>query len=99
LPLDKVRQLRGTLKDWDCEDVKLFIGEVSFDGLDEGMQDQLNGIPTRLKLEAEQVDLAILAGRLSTWQNPEFNGFLRSIEQGGPAKPPAGATRITPVSN
>ena len=97
LPPSEVRRLRGTLDGWDCEDLKLFVSEVSFDGLDEAMRAELNQIPTRLKLETGQVDLAIEAGRLSTRANPEFNGFLRSIEAEGARKPPAGATRITPV--
>jgi len=98
LPLDEVRALRGTLQGWDCEEVKLFVGEVSFDGLDEAMQTQLNGIPTRLKLETAQVYLTIKAGRLSTRQNSEFNGFLRSIEQKGPIKPPPSARPVSPRS-
>ena len=49
------------------------------------MVDQLNQIPTRLKLPTEQVDLAIAAGLKATRQDPEFNGFLRSIGISGPA--------------
>ncbi len=98
LSLGEVRRLRGTSRGWDCRDVKLFVGQVSFDGLDQDTQAQLNEIPTRLRLKESQVDLAIDAGRRSTRQNPEFNGFLRSIEIGG-TRPPAGATRISPLSN
>ena len=96
LSLAQVRQLRGTTQGWDCADLKIFVSEVSFEGLDEEMRAQLNEIPTRLRLETEQVDLAIQAGRVSTRSNPEFNGFLRSLDGGGPVRPPAGATRITP---
>lgn len=99
LPPSEVKKLRGTLKGWDCENLKMFVSEVSFEGLPKDMREGLNQIPTRLKLETEEVDLAIKAGRMSTLQNPEFRGFLRSLEGGGSATPPTGATRITPVSN
>lgn len=103
LPLSEVRRLRGTSKGWDCADVKLFVGEVSFVGLDDDMQAELNQVPTRLRLKEDQVDLVIEAARLSTRQNPEFNGFLRALDGGVPRIPP-GATqiaprRISPVSN
>lgn len=97
----EVRRLRGTLAGWDCRDVKLFVSEVSFQGLDPDMVAELNTIPTRLKLEVEQVDLAIEAGTLATRQNPEFNGFLRAIGEGAPrvaAGSPA-PRRIAPVRN
>jgi NTE family protein len=97
LPLDEVKKLRGTLDGWDCEDLKLFVSEVSFDALDSDMRAQLNQVPTRLRLPTDQVDLVIEAGRLATRANPELNGFLRSIEGDGARKPPAGATRIAPV--
>ncbi|MCP5036559.1 MAG: patatin-like phospholipase family protein [Rhodobacteraceae bacterium] len=93
----QVRRLRGTTSGWDCRDVKLFVGEVSFDGLGSDMRAQLNDIPTRLKLPVEQVDLAIQAGRLATRQNAEFNGFLRSVGITRPSAPAAGATQIAPT--
>lgn len=103
LSLAQVRQLRGTTKDWDCRDLKLFISEVSFEGLDTDMHDRLNQIPTRLRLETEQVDLAIEAGQLATRQNPEFNGFLRSIGLAGPTVDTTATAiaprRIAPVRN
>ncbi|MDA7427398.1 patatin-like phospholipase family protein [Primorskyibacter aestuariivivens] len=74
----EVRRLRGSLAGWDCKDVKFFVGQVSFRGLPDDMRDELDEIPTRLKLPVEQVDLAIEAGRLSTRQNAEVQGFLRA---------------------
>lgn len=78
LPLSEVRRLRGTLAGWDCRDVKFFVGQVSFRGLPDPMRDALDQIPTRLRLKTEEVDLAIEAGRLSTRQNAEVQGFLRA---------------------
>lgn len=97
LPLDEVRKLRGTLDGWDCQDLKLFVSEVSFEGLPKDMRAELNKIPTRLRLETAQVDLAIEAGQRATRADPEFNGFLKSLKGPGSVVPPQGATRITPV--
>ena len=96
LPLPEVKRLRGSLEGWECDDLKLFVSEVSFAGLPQEMQDELNRIPTRLRLETEQVDLAIEAGRRATRADPEFNGFLRALEAGAGRRPPAGARRIAP---
>ena len=103
LPAGQVRKLRGSLRGWNCRDVKFFVGQVSFDGLEPEMKTRLDEIPTRLRLKTQEVDLTIEAGRISTRQNPELNGFLRSV-QGNifagvtPAngKPPR---RITPLKN
>ncbi|TNF18183.1 MAG: patatin-like phospholipase family protein [Rhodobacteraceae bacterium] len=78
LSLAEVRRLRGTLTGWDCRDVKFFVGQVSFRGLPDEMRNALDRIPTRLRLEPEQVDMAIEAGRLSTRGNAQVQGFLRA---------------------
>lgn len=93
LSMAQVRRLRGSTRGWDCTDVKLFVGQVAFTALDDDTQNQLNEVPTRLRLPEEQVDLVIDAGREATRRNPEFNGFLAAIGQGPGTR---GATRITP---
>ncbi|WP_226779628.1 patatin-like phospholipase family protein [Oceaniglobus trochenteri] len=96
----EVARLRGGLTGWDCRDVKLFVGQVSFDDLPKAMRDQLNEIPTRLSLKTDEVDLAIRAGQIGTRANPELNGFLRSTGLGETALAASGpARRITPVRN
>lgn len=80
LPLSEVRRLRGSTAGWDCADVKLFVGQANFEGVDAAMRDRLNKIPTRLRLSTDEVDLAIEAGRLATRASPEFNGFLASLD-------------------
>jgi len=95
LPDAEVTKLRGSLDGWDCTDLKLFVGEVSFDTLDAAQQDKLNIIPTRLKLPVEQVDLTIAAARDATRQNPELNGFLHSLKSAA-VTATDGARKITP---
>lgn len=104
LPLAEVRKLRGSTAGWDCKDVKLFVGEASLASLPAPMRDAMNRVPTRLKLPAAEVDLAIEAGRMATRLTPEFNGFLASlagndvesrIEEGIAA----GGRRVVPLGN
>lgn len=99
LPLPEVMRLRGTLEGWDCSDLKLFVSEVTADGLGAEERDQYDQIPTRLRLEQDQVDLAIKAGRVSTLRDPEFRGFLLSLKENAGAVPTEGARRIEPISN
>ena len=93
LPSSKVRALRGTTSGWDCKDVKLFVGQVSFESLDDDQVKKLNEVPTRLRLKTEEVDLVIAAGEEATRLSPDFNGFLRSIDA---VTVPSGPRRITP---
>ena len=103
LPMSEVRRLRGTTDGWDCKDVKLFVGEASFASLPTTLRDQLDTVPTRLKLPEAQVDMVIAAGREATRLTPEFNGFLASLSgndveariQDGIA---AGGRRVTPLN-
>ncbi|MBA83778.1 patatin-like phospholipase family protein [Thalassobius sp. S69A] len=104
LPAAQVRKHRGTLRGWNCRDVKFFVGLISFDALDEAQQTALNEIPTRLKLKTEQVDMTIQAGRMATRLNPDLNGFLRAQPGGNPlAAIRAGGggalRRIAPIKN
>ncbi|MEO0939333.1 MAG: patatin-like phospholipase family protein [Pseudomonadota bacterium] len=92
LPASRVRALRGSLAGWDCADLKLFVGQVSFGALPDDRQDRLNEIPTRLRLPENEVDMVIAAGAEATRLNPEFNGFLRAA---GLVAPPTDARRIT----
>jgi NTE family protein len=104
LPLAEVRRLRGSADGWDCKDVKLFVGEASFANLSTDLRDQLDRVPTRLKLATEEVDMVIEAGRMATRLTPEFNGFLASLTgnavedriEDGIA---AGGRRVVPMSN
>lgn len=98
LPVAEVRRLRGSTAGWDCRNVKLFVGQASFEAVPPPMRAALNRVPTRLRLKPEEVDLVIEAGRMATRLTPEFNGFLAalgaaSVEQ----RIAAGGRRITPL--
>lgn len=102
LPIAEVRRLRGSTDGWDCADVKLFVGQASFEGVPDAMRARLNKVPTRLRLKVDEVDLVIEAGRLATRATPEFNGFLasldgNSVESRIASGIAAGGRRIAPV--
>ncbi len=104
LPLSEVKALRGTLEGWDCSDLKLFIGQASFEETPPAMRTRLNKVPTRLKLKTDEVDMVIEAGRIATRATPEFNGFLASlkgndVEARIAAGIAQGGRRIAPVGN
>jgi NTE family protein len=76
----EVRRQRGSLDGWDCQDVKLFIGQISFHDVDAPLQERLDRVKTRLRLTEDEVDLVLDAARQATRINPELNGFLTSLE-------------------
>ncbi|MGM9481080.1 patatin-like phospholipase family protein [Roseateles sp. NT4] len=55
--------LRALNPDWQCEDIKFSVTQISFSDLPEADEQALNAIPTRLKLPPEQVDRLIAAGK------------------------------------
>jgi hypothetical protein len=62
--------------------VKFYVGRVSFDGLDPARTAQLNQVPTRFTLPAEQVDLVVQAGRDALRTNRTFINFMKIIRRG-----------------
>jgi NTE family protein len=75
----EVSRLRGTLAGWNCRDIKLFIGRVGFDQVDQARAARLENIPTRFKLPAESVDDLIGAGGEALSANPTFRAFRQSL--------------------
>lgn len=79
LSFGELKRLRGSTANWDCRDLKFFVGQVAFDNVPE-KQPLLNQVPTSLQLPVAQVDLVVAAGREALRANPTFNGALRSME-------------------
>ncbi len=74
------RKRYGAGPRWNCNDVKFFIGRISFDQLGPDRAVQLNAIETRFVLPPEQVDMLIEAGRDALHTNTIFNAFLDSMK-------------------
>jgi NTE family protein len=83
------RQRLGAPPNWNCKDVKFFIGRVAFDQLGPERAAALNGVETRLRLPTDQVDMLIAAGRDALKGNSTFRSFLESLSNAPPRKKPA----------
>jgi len=60
-------QLRlGGPAQWSCSDVKFSLAYLSIDELESPVRERIEAIPTRLTLDAAQVDAAIEAAREGT---------------------------------
>jgi NTE family protein len=81
------RQQFGAGPNWNCRDLRFFIGRIGFDQLGPERAKVLNAVPSRFQLPAEQVDTLIEAGGDALRAHPVFRDFLRSIGAGG-APPP-----------
>jgi NTE family protein len=69
----------GGPANWDCKDVQFFVGRVDFEQLGRKRASDLSAIPTRLKLEREEVDKVVAAGRDALRSNPTFRAFLSNL--------------------
>jgi NTE family protein len=74
----EVRQLRGSIDDWNCRDVRFERDMVSVAALDPDRRRRFDAIPTRLTLSAEQVDEAIEAGRRGLLATEGVRAFLKT---------------------
>ncbi len=100
------RKKYGAPANWNCRDIKFFVGRVGFDQLGEERATQLQAIETRFKLPADQVDALISAGSDALRTNATFQSFLGSMgrapgrpvapEPNEPAPPPAAVSMALP---
>ena len=90
LPSARVQALRGSLKGWNCANVKFYVSEVAFDQMGPERAKELSAIPTRFKLPQEQVDTLIAAGREALQKNQQFQQYMRGLPR--PKVVPAAVT-------
>jgi len=74
---EEVVRLRGSDGPWNCRDLKIIVGRVSFDQLDAERAKRLAKVPTSFTLPAEAVDELIRAGGDALEVNPSFQAFVR----------------------
>lgn len=77
LSSDEVLKLRGTLSGWNCADVTLTVGRVSFADAGPELDQELDKVPTRFKLDPETLDMVISAGETALRNNAIFRSFIR----------------------
>lgn len=73
------RKRYGAPANWNCRDLKFFVGRLGFDQLDRVRAAELEAIPTRFRLPPQQVDDIIAAGRDALRVNPTFRSFAASL--------------------
>ncbi len=69
----------GAGPNWNCRDIRFFVGRVGFNQLDPVRADRLSKVPTRFSLPQEQVDDVIEAGRDTLRGSPVFKAFAGSL--------------------
>jgi NTE family protein len=82
------RRRYGAPAAWNCRDLKIFVGRVSFDQFDDQRAAKLNAIVTSFKLPPDQIDTLIAAGHDAVKSSGVFNAFLNSMGGGPKARPP-----------
>ncbi len=81
----QVRELRGSLEGWRCDELEFHVGLVSFASLDPGREQGLNAIPTTLSLNRDQLDALMLGGADALFASPALQGYLQSRRLARPA--------------
>jgi len=81
----------GAPANWNCKDVKLFVGRISFDQFSPERAAALNAVETRFKLPPDQVEMLIAAGRDGLKTNSTFRAFLTSLGHEPPRHVPVAA--------
>jgi len=72
-------RLRGSAGDWNCRDLRTFIGRLAFDQLGPERETRLNAVPTTLKLPVDTVDELIAAGSEVLRRHKAYREFLGSL--------------------
>ncbi|HAP48253.1 MAG TPA: patatin, partial [Afipia sp.] len=69
----------GVGANWNCRDLKFYVGRIGFDQLDQARAADLERVPTRFHLPPEQVDSVIEAGRDALRASPVFRSFAANL--------------------
>ena len=64
---------------WRCNDLSLYIDLISFGQLGEPRTSQLNAIPTRFSLPAQDIDLLVTSGAEALHRSSTFQAFRRGL--------------------
>jgi NTE family protein len=73
------RKRLGAPANFNCRDVKFFVGRVGFDQLDPARAAELDAVRTSFRLPPDTVDSVISAGRDALRANPTYSAFLKSL--------------------
>lgn len=69
----------GAGPNWNCRDLKFYVGRLGFDQLEQTRAAELERVPTRFHLPPEQVDSVIAAGGDALRASPTFRSFAAGL--------------------
>ena len=69
----------GAGPNWNCRDLKFYVGRIGFDQLEGQRAADLERVPTRFNLPSEQVDSVIEAGSDALRASPTFRSFASGL--------------------
>lgn len=76
---ERVKELTGDSGPWNCRDVSFHVAKVTFDQMpDPTVRAKLESIPTRFKIEKQNVDLLLDSAGAILRKNGAFQRFLAS---------------------
>ena len=73
-------RLRGHGGPWNCRDLKIAVGRISFNQFDAARAKKLNDVPTSFTLPVDTIDELRRAGADALKVNPTFQAFLRDMK-------------------
>lgn len=79
LPPRDVARLRGHVAPWRCDDLQMFVGELSFADAGPERAAKLDAVPTRFSLPAKSVDFVIESGRIAVRNEKAIRRLLDSL--------------------
>ncbi len=82
LPPERQGEARARDPAWRCDDVQFGVTLIDFNDLGAEAEAALSAIPTRLRLEPEQLDRVIAAGRQAVKQDETIRSFSRRLREG-----------------
>lgn len=77
----QVLRYRGTLVGWNCRDVHVTTEHLTFRDASPAIYEELNAVPTRLRLAENQVELVVDAGRQAVRGNANIQRIARDTRQ------------------
>lgn len=78
---DELVALGGVAPNWRCDDVEFIVELISFQNLAPSMATRVRAIETRLKLPAQEIELAMEAGRQLIGQSSAVRKFARDASK------------------
>lgn len=80
LSAGEVVRLRGHARGWNCADLQMIVGELTFADAGPERQAVLDQVPTRFSLPADTVDFVIESGRLAVRNEAATSQFLDALQ-------------------